>query len=162
MENVADSLKIAFAVMMLVLALTLTFRMISQAKETADTVFFVSDESNYYDMTSIKNYGNLEDGYRVVGVDTVISNLYRIYDESLVIKINSDTKRNTYSSDSWKTRKEAFAEIGKISKDLTGSYIEKCQEIKVSGIYKQADDGSELTITPGATKMYITYTKKET
>lgn len=158
MENAANSLKIAFAIIMLVLAITLTFVMTSKAKETADTVFFVSDETNYYDMESIGT------GNREVGPDTVISTLYRLYDESLYIKIDgtgySDIDRE-YNSDDYNSSKEAnkyIAEICEKIADLPNDFTEQYQEIKTSGTYAYADDGSELILTPGGTKIYITYT----
>lgn len=158
MENAANSLKIAFAVIMLVLAITLTFVMVSKAKETADTVFFVSDETNYYDMESIGT------GDRKVGPDTVISTLYRLYDESLSIEIKKTRDSEIdgeYNSDNYKNSKDAYEAISQASAKiagLTGTFSEQYQEIKTSGKYEYAEDGSELTLTPGGTKIYITYT----
>lgn len=157
MENVTNSLKIAFAIIMLVLAITLTFSIISQAKATADTVFFAYDETNFYDMSGIKT------GDRVVKKDTVISTLYRLYDESLCIKIeNANSEINgEYDSEDYRTRKEADEKISEVCQEilkLDKNFSERYQEIKKSGEYVYADDGSEITLTPGGTKIYITYT----
>ncbi len=154
MENAANSLKIAFAVIMLVLAITLTFIVITQAKETADAVFFASDETNFYDMSSMTKYK--DNDTRVVKKDTVISTLYRLYDESLCVTIDG----TMYDSSKYKTSKEAYLEISEACKNLSNAdYTETYQEIKTSGHYEYADDGSVLTLTPGGTKIYITYTK---
>ena len=57
MENATDALKMAFAVFVFIIALSIVFSLISQAKETADTVLFYSDKTNYYDWET----GNLEE-----------------------------------------------------------------------------------------------------
>lgn len=165
MENAANALKIAFAIIMLVLAITATFSIISQAKETADAVFFASDETNFYDMSSMTKYS--DSNKRVVEKDTVISTLYRLYDESLCVTIVMDpmdsTKTKVFNSDKYKSKKDAYNEISTYCNDEISAgteFYEIYQEIKTSGIYQYADDGSELTLTPGGTKIYITYEKK--
>lgn len=160
MENAANALKIAFAIIMLVLAITATFSIISQAKETADAVFFASDETNFYDMSSMTKYNNSDE--IVVSKDTVISTLYRLYDESLCVTVIEDGSTTSFNSDKYKSKKEAYKAISKYCKDdMSGNtFSETYQEIKTSGTYQYADDGSELTLTPGGTKIYITYEKK--
>jgi len=163
MENAANSLKIAFAMIMLVLAITSTFVLVSKAKETSDAVFFVRDETNYYDMDSIKR------GPRKVEKDIVISTLYRLYDESLVIEVKKGEHGPTsidkiFKSDDYKSSKEAYEDISEYCQyisNLTGEFYfeEQYQEIKTSGTYEQ-DGSEELTLEPGGTKIYITYTYK--
>ena len=87
MENAADFLKIVFAMFVFILAVTLAFMMISQARETADVMLFVSDETNYFEY---QNY----DEEKTVGIDTVISSIYRYYDETYAVKI-VDENNNT-------------------------------------------------------------------
>ncbi|MBQ6992468.1 MAG: hypothetical protein IJN50_06155 [Clostridia bacterium] len=159
MENAANALKIAFAIIMLVLAITATFSIISQAKETADAVFFASDETNFYDMSSMTKYS--DSNKRVVEKDTVISTLYRLYDESLCVTIiekADPTDPKVFNSNDYKSKKEAYNVISAYCESLTGNeFFESYQEVKTSGIYQYADDGSELIETPGSTKIYITY-----
>ena len=111
---------------------------------------------------------SIENGPRKVGKDTVISTLYRLYDESLVVEIkgtNDGAIDKKYSSDDFENSKEAYTAISDICKKIANlndsdkAFSEQYQEIKTSGTYMYADDGSEeLTLTPGGTKIYITYT----
>lgn len=49
MENAADALKMAFGVLVFIVALTVLFFQLSQIKQTADTVLLYSDKTNYYE-----------------------------------------------------------------------------------------------------------------
>ena len=79
MENSAEALKFAFAIFVFILALTTVFMVISQAKSTSDTVLYYADRSNFQ-----QTYQN---GSNIVGVDDLISTLFRYYKESLSITI---------------------------------------------------------------------------
>lgn len=81
MENAVQALKIAFGVLVFVIAITVSFSLFSQAKSTSDIVMYSSDKTNYY--TYEEN--NLDP---IVGIDTIISEIYRYCrGESIVIKI---------------------------------------------------------------------------
>lgn len=79
MENAVDALKIAFGVLVFVIAITVSFMLFSQAKSTSDIVLYSSDKTNYYTYQD----NNLES---IVGIDTVISELNR-YVRGDLIKI---------------------------------------------------------------------------
>lgn len=81
MENMTDALKIAFAMLIFVVAITLTFTMISKVKATADTVFYYADNTNF------RAHSEYSGENRVVSTTDVISTLYRYYNESIAIKI---------------------------------------------------------------------------
>lgn len=49
MENASDALKIAFAVFVFIIALSIVFSLISKVKETADAILVYSDKTTYYD-----------------------------------------------------------------------------------------------------------------
>lgn len=86
MENAVDALEIAFAVFVFVIAITVSFQVISQAKSTADIVTYVSDETNYY------AYNDNTDE-TIVGFDTVVATIYNYYTESIAVIIkDSDNK----------------------------------------------------------------------
>jgi len=57
MENASDALKMAFAIFVFVVALTIVFSLISKVKETADAILLNSDKTNYYEWET----GNLEE-----------------------------------------------------------------------------------------------------
>ena len=79
MENSAEALKLAFAIFVFVIAMATIFMVISQAKSTADTVFYYTDKTNFQ-----TPYGA---GDNLVGVDNLIATLFRYYKESISVKI---------------------------------------------------------------------------
>ena len=91
MENAVDVLKIAFGVLVFVIALTVAFALLSQAKATSDIMLFASDKTNYY--TYSKDADDAEG--RIVGADVVISSLYRYYKESVVVRIVDKNGKTT-------------------------------------------------------------------
>ena len=48
MENAVDAFKNAAAVLVFVIALTIAFALLSQAKATSDIMLFASDKTYYY------------------------------------------------------------------------------------------------------------------
>lgn len=71
MENASSALKMAFAILVFMMAVSILFSLISKIRETADSVLFYADKTNYYEWED----GSLENG-RIVGEDTVVSALY--------------------------------------------------------------------------------------
>lgn len=163
MENAVNALKIAAAVLVFVIALTIAFTLLSQAKSTSDIILFSSDKTNYYDYSNADS----EEG-RIVEADVVISSLYRYYKESIVVKIYDNSNNilgefntKTDGLGSQKARKERVEKwIKDNSSKLEGSFVETFDEVKESGEYIKEDDGSELTMKSGQTTIWITYTKQ--
>lgn len=86
MENIADALKMAVAVLIFVIALGISISSFSQAKQTAQTLLDYTDRE--YDMQYISNVTSTE---RVVGIETIIPAIYRAYKENYKIFFyNSD------------------------------------------------------------------------
>ena len=79
MENAVEGFKLAFAVLLLTMALSLTIAFFSKARTTAEMVLRSSDKTVYYDYTS---YSIPQDtsGNRIVGYETIIPTLYK-YDK---------------------------------------------------------------------------------
>ena len=167
MENAVDALKIAFGILVFVIALTLAFMVFSQATQTSTKMLFASDKTNYY--TYSKELSEKELDGRLVGTDVVISSLYRYYKESVVVRVYD--KNNTLIEEfntetdgglSQKERKKKVNEWIKENKsELDGTFLETFDEVKKSGEYIVEDDGSELTVKSGQTSIYITYTKQQ-
>lgn len=80
MENVTDALKIAFAVMMFVLALTLSISSFSQANNAIEAVVTMRDRKTEY--TYVKPASDLN---KIVGAETVIPTMYKAYKENFSI-----------------------------------------------------------------------------
>lgn len=165
MENAADALKIAFAIFVFVLAITITFSIISQAKSTADTVLYHSDKTNFYEHTDSRTDN------RTVSVTEVISTLYRYYKESISVTVNLGNRGESRTFD----LSNASSNINKIEQDL-GEYIktnlleleneskftEEFVEVPISGIYETGDDDTQITLSSGGKKVYVTYTLNTT
>ena len=98
MENAVHALKTAAAVLIFIIAITVSFTMFSKAKVTADAVITIQDKQKYLDSAQVDNgilYTSSEaiqeqnddgesnidgmtiDGYRIVGLNDVVSTLYR-------------------------------------------------------------------------------------
>lgn len=86
MENAVEALKMAFAVMAFMLALSVSIISFNKVKKTSDIVLYAKDETNYYDY--YQNY-NGEKGKaaenRVVGLETIIPTLYKYYKENYTV-----------------------------------------------------------------------------
>ena len=81
MENAADALKIAFAVMVFVLALSLSISCLSEANSAVQAVAFMRDrETNYTYVTPSSELT------RIVGVETVVTSMYKAYEENFQIR----------------------------------------------------------------------------
>ena len=88
MENAVDALKIAFAVFVFTMALSLAMYMFSEAKATGDIVLARSDVTGYMDYTELED---IQEGVtvigtdRVVGLETIIPTLYKYYKENYTV-----------------------------------------------------------------------------
>lgn len=179
MENASDALLIAFAVFVFVIAITVAFSVISQAKSTSDYVLYYADETTYYDHVDSKDYN------RTVSVSEVISTLYRYYKESLCVtivlegdsyrfdidlsdtdldKLKDDDIISTKIKPSTETAAESLINAfvkNKLLKDYSNAeFTEEFVEIPISGIYNEGEDGTEIVLSSGGNKVYVTYTLK--
>lgn len=181
MENAADALKIAFAIFVFVVAITIVFTMVSKAKSTADTVLYYTDETNFYD------HADSKDENREVYTSDVISTLYRYYNESVSVTVKlkdtsevkdgiyifdlgyetvliKNNKGETLKSISTKEnieenlklfiKESKFASLSESTK-----FTEEFVEVPTRGIYMTGSDGSEITLSSGGKKVYVTYTQ---
>lgn len=80
MENAVEALKIAFAVMMFVLALSLSISSFSQANSAIDAIINMRDREIEY--TYVEPTRNLT---RTVGIETVVSSMYRAFEQNIEI-----------------------------------------------------------------------------
>ena len=171
MENAADALKIAFAIFVFVTAITITFSLISQAKSTADYILFYTDETNFYEHLS-----SSEDN-RIVSVAEVISSLHRYCDESIGITIkigNATYPFDLGNREYWNENKTiviggkeefdkeanlaSFIEEKILPIGYDKTFKEQFVEVPFSGIYQTGTDDTEIVLSSGGKKVYITYT----
>lgn len=86
MENMVDALKMAFAVIVFVMALTIAFAVFSQAKATSDIVLYMNDKTNFEEY--IEENKNEK---KIVGMETIIPLVARYidYNENYSIEIQN-------------------------------------------------------------------------
>lgn len=173
MENVADALKIAFAIFVFVTAITIIFVMVGKVKSTSDVVLYYSDKTNFYDHYEDKSKD--QKGNRIVGISDIVATLYRYYTESVAVTIKIDGKTyyfdvgnetlmNGETKQDLATIKGKEEHLGKFITTILNNYSEKSfreefSEAPTSGIYSTGSDGSEITLSSGGKKVYVTYTK---
>lgn len=86
MENAVEALKMAFAVFVFVLAVTLGITMFTQAKMAADAIINTEDETSYYDYYRLKDdNGAALYEERIVGLESVIPTLYKYSKENYTV-----------------------------------------------------------------------------
>lgn len=85
MENIVESILMAFAVLVLIIALSMTTYLLSTAMSTTEELVYNSDKTQY--LSTIKNDITSYSATRVVGIDTVINSLYRYYKENFMVRI---------------------------------------------------------------------------
>ena len=81
MENAVDALKIAFGVMMFVLALTLSISSFSSANSTVKAIIQMNDRETEYTYIEPSVHRT-----RTVGIETIVPTMYRAYYENIEIK----------------------------------------------------------------------------
>jgi len=83
MENAVQALKIGAAILVFSIALASTFLVFAQAKQVSEVVFFTADNDSYMEYSE----GNLNENFRIVGVDTIIPMVCSYYKGEYTITI---------------------------------------------------------------------------
>lgn len=83
MENAVDAFKMAFAVILFTMSLSLAIFMFSEARETADIVLHSSDITEFMEYIELDEMDGTEN--RVVGLETIIPTLYKYYKENYTV-----------------------------------------------------------------------------
>lgn len=155
MENASDALKLAFAVFVFIIALSIVFSLMTKIRTTSDTVLWYSDKTNYYDWAD----ENTDNG-RTVGEDVIISALYTIVEEKLYIQVKDGATTTTFAPSILPAEVERRQKY--INDNLnsgSNTYKERVMELTTGGVFRTAEDGTKITITPGTVRAYIIYTR---
>lgn len=136
MENAVDALKIAFAVMMFVMALGLSISSFSNATSAVTSIVSMRDRENEY--TYVNPSENLT---RTVGIETVVTSMYRAFEENIVlyfVKSDGETPFALYYDTDT---------TGKIKKDDSNHNIEiSCIDLSKEGFATKEQAQEHLDI----------------
>ena len=83
MDNAVEAMKMAFAMIVFIIALSATMYLLNTASSTSQLLLYYADESNYLD--NIDVIGDVRK--RNVNVETIIQTLYRYYKENFAVQI---------------------------------------------------------------------------
>ena len=86
MENAVEALKMAFAMFVFLLALSLAFSVVGQARATSDVVLTLNDKTNFYDYVE-ETEQNASNKDRIVGFETILPTIYRYAKEQYAVTI---------------------------------------------------------------------------
>lgn len=98
MENAVDALKIAFGIIVFVIALTLAISVIGQARATSDVVFRANDKTEFYEYVTEADV-NAEE--RIVGIETIIPTIHRYAKEQFAVTIFDNNGNLIVRYDLW-------------------------------------------------------------
>ena len=84
MDNALEAIKMAFAMMVFVIAMSAAVYLFNMASSTAKVLLYAADKTNYYDNIEIKNTDVIT---RQVNVETIIPTLYRYFKENFAVQI---------------------------------------------------------------------------
>lgn len=114
MENAVDALKMGFAVIVFVMALTIAVMMFSQLNQVSKMVVSSSDITKYYEYEIPKD----EEQTRIVGLETIIPTLYKYYKENYTVLFLNEKgdPLNLYDS---QTNRALWSQKGAIAKYYT-------------------------------------------
>lgn len=159
MENVADVLKMFFAVTVFAIALTLLFRMTALAKDTADAVFSVIDRTTYMDYNSYQ----IDGANRKVKFQEIIPTIYRYAQEGYGVTIidnNTIVARFDLETESqvascfWTD--ERYARASKKEKDKSDSIKEEIKKYLNKYIVQKVKIAEITSVDPIIKKIYFT------
>ena len=129
MENAADALKIAFAIIMFVMALSLSISFLSQANAAVTAIISLNDRETDYNYIE-PNSANT----RIVGAETIVPTMYKAYKENFQIYFYDDMNNPLviyYATDSVGNRK-----VDKAGNEIGINYIDGSE---VFGSAKEAE-----------------------
>lgn len=88
MENAVDALKMAFGIIVFVIAIALSVSVIGQARAASDVIFHSNDKTEFYEYATEDTVTNVtKNGDRVVGMETIIPTIHRYAKEQFAVTI---------------------------------------------------------------------------
>ncbi len=91
MENAVDALKIAFGMFIFVMALTLAFSVVGQARAASESILTLNDKTSFYDYVEENEEESARNTDRIVGFETILPTIYRYAKEQYAVTIIDNT-----------------------------------------------------------------------
>lgn len=91
MENAVKALEYAFAMLVFVIALSISINALNHARAASDSMYAVTDRTAFYEDVKLTE-DEINANGRIVGVETIIPTLYRDYKENYVIEFYTKDK----------------------------------------------------------------------
>lgn len=118
MENAADALKMAAAMLIFIMALTIAIVFFGKVRSTSDYILNMKDrETQYVDGNSYYNYST--DTERIVGMESIIPTIYRAYLENYIVvfKFSNPSEEPLYYL-LFSNNSNVYKKVAKYSLDL--------------------------------------------
>lgn len=133
MENIADALKMAAAVLIFVLALSISINAFGQARQTAQIILDAKDRE--YDYTYVEDNGTTQ---RIVGAESIVPSIYKAYKENYKIVFNT----NKIADGLYKKKDRSGNYVSVFSIDLENEVLgsDSQREEFITAILHGADD----------------------
>lgn len=122
MDNVVEALYMAVSVLIFLLALSLTLSSFSTFRNDLEDLILADERVDAATITDSSgkqtyiNYVSGEDERRIVGIETVVNSLYRVYKENyiVVMKLNNDADYNNIADLEDETGKKIYTNLIKL------------------------------------------------
>ena len=80
MENAIDAMKMAFGMIVFIIAISASMYLLNTATSTSRILLYYADETNYLDNINVDESTDITK--RIVNVETIIPTLYRTYKDN--------------------------------------------------------------------------------
>ncbi len=143
MENAADALKMAAAVLIFVIALGTAMFGFTKARQAASAVISKSDNTRYYDSENL----DIQDS-RIVGIETVIPTLYSYFKEGYTVLFY---KANWNRTDMipYNIKKMTLYYTESLQVNLNKSRLQNDEDSSHTVSYKEDDTSSPVVLHRG-------------
>ena len=166
MENAVDALKIAFAVIVFVIAITTAFAVFSEAREVSDYLLYLNDKTNFEQYVPEYNRTN-----RIVGIETIIPAIRRYVTDNenysievidgskkYVFDLTEDEKNNLTPTQILENLEKSLEEL--VKKYSDAFFEERYSESIYRGDIAYLPNGETIEKKQTDTKVKITYIKQ--
>lgn len=152
-DNISNALLMAAAMLIFIIAVTVTFSLISQTKTTSDIVLYSYDDTKYYDQgyeDITYTLANEKEFNRIVNIETIMPTVYRYikehYGVTIIDKEGNILARFDSTTESVVNKWQNYLNIRNTSspeyKTVSTFYEDLTKNLKSVDIYETDSDGN--------------------